>query len=86
MKKSERLQQLRSAAKGVWHDGHFYLVLRQDPITRRTEPCPFCGIRHIHGLGPGHRSQHCSPQFWGVNFQNDSGEMFCCDNGYYLEF
>jgi predicted RNA-binding Zn-ribbon protein involved in translation (DUF1610 family) len=24
-----------------------------------TFPCPYCGERHIHGAGPGHRIAHC---------------------------
>ena len=84
MKKSERLAILRSNAKGIERDGKLYLLLLQDPVTGRTEPCPFCGKRHIHGKTPGHRSQHCPPQFWGVSVQNDRGQTFSCNDGYYI--
>jgi len=39
---------------------HSYLILRFNPETGRTEPCPFCDQRHIHGIGSGgHKSPHC---------------------------
>lgn len=24
-----------------------------------TDPCPFCGLKHVHGDGDGHRAAHC---------------------------
>lgn len=32
---------------------------RQDGCGLITEPCPFCGKRHFHGHGEGHRVAHC---------------------------
>lgn len=33
-------------------------------LTRKKgkalEKCPFCGSRHIHGFGDGHRNAHCA--------------------------
>lgn len=40
--------------------GYAYLVLRFDLATGKTELCPFCDQRHVHGIGSGgHRSPHC---------------------------
>jgi hypothetical protein len=39
---------------------HAYAVLRRDSERGETDPCPFCGRRHTHGDGDGHRVAHCS--------------------------
>ncbi len=39
---------------------HAYAILRRDTEDSPTDHCPFCGARHIHGIGDGHRSAHCS--------------------------
>ena len=40
-----------------------YAVLwRDSPIVlgeTQTDPCPFCGKGHLHGVGDGHRVSHC---------------------------
>jgi len=36
-----------------------YAVLWRDTQKSKTDPCPFCGKRHTHGLGDGHRVAHC---------------------------
>lgn len=36
-----------------------WAVLRRDTENSKTGYCPFCGKRHIHGLGDGHRVAHC---------------------------
>jgi hypothetical protein len=36
----------------------FAVLRRQDPSTPTT-PCLFCGERHLHGEGDGHRVPHC---------------------------
>lgn len=38
-----------------------HVVLRKSPklSVLITEPCMYCGVMHTHGLGEGHRSQHC---------------------------
>jgi len=37
-----------------------YAVLRRDTEDGKTDACPFCGVRHIHGIGDGHRVAHCA--------------------------
>ena len=34
-------------------------ILRIDRVTHKTQNCPFCGARHYHGAGTGHRITHC---------------------------
>lgn len=41
------------------HDGLAYAVLWRDKERSLTDPCPFCGKRHQHGLTDGHRGIHC---------------------------
>lgn len=58
----------------------------------KTEPCPFCGVRHSHGTGGdnpvefggfmsyGHRAAHC---FSNVSLEIDGETVYAAD-GYYL--
>lgn len=36
-----------------------WAILRRDTMRSKTDHCPFCGARHIHGTGDGHRRAHC---------------------------
>jgi Meiotically Up-regulated Gene 113 (MUG113) protein len=38
----------------------YYAVLWRDSYESKTDHCPFCGQRHIHGIGDGHRTEHCT--------------------------
>ena len=40
-------------------DGVPYAVLWRDTVKTQTDPCPFCGREHTHGIGDGHRGPHC---------------------------
>lgn len=40
-------------------DGNAYAVLRRAFPEDRTQPCPYCGLRHAHGPTDGHRIAHC---------------------------
>jgi len=40
-------------------DNRQYAVLWRDSENSETDHCPFCGKRHIHGKGDGHRGEHC---------------------------
>jgi len=40
-------------------NGTPYLVLWRIKESGTTEHCPFCGARHSHGTGDGHRVPHC---------------------------
>ncbi len=42
------------------NDGNAYLVLWREDAESLTEPCPFCGIKHFHGVQEGYRKAHCS--------------------------
>lgn len=33
--------------------------VRDGYLLEMIEPCPFCGQKHIHGLGNGSRVPHC---------------------------
>jgi hypothetical protein len=37
-----------------------YAVIRRDTENSETDYCPFCGKKHRHGKGDGHRGVHCS--------------------------
>jgi hypothetical protein len=41
------------------HEGVAFAVLYRENAKSRTEPCPFCGVGHIHGVPDGHRIAHC---------------------------
>jgi hypothetical protein len=85
-KAAERIASLRRKARGRHYESpdykDFYLVLKQDPTTGMTEPCPFCGESHCHGIGDGHRVVHC---FEHHVFANDRGELFDSMDGYEIE-
>lgn len=52
------IQQLQIADYEFYKGGSF-AVIRRDSEESKTDPCPFCGERHIHGIGDGHRTAHC---------------------------
>lgn len=34
-------------------------ILCRDTVGSPTDPCPFCGKRHVHGIPDGWRVPHC---------------------------
>lgn len=40
--------------------GIAFAVLVREEEGSYTELCPFCGLRHLHGAGDGHRAAHCT--------------------------
>lgn len=70
----------------------------RNQIDARTELCPFCRKRHLHGTGGGdwskfvetkqgvrtlgHRAAHCIQK--GIKIVLPDGTEVCSDNGYYL--
>ena len=56
----EKLRDLRGAMvlPPIAHDGK-HLILCRDTESSPTDQCPFCGERHSHGIGDGHRTAHC---------------------------
>lgn len=62
-------------------NGREYIVLWRETEKSLTDFCPFCGIRHIHGQGDGHRSAHCA--FGNETFiRKSDGKVFERDKGY----
>ena len=41
-------------------NGKPYPVLYRNNENEKTDICPYCGKGHIHGIGDGHRSAHCT--------------------------
>ena len=79
-------------AKGEVINGKLYLVLYRQTENSKTQTCPFCGERHIHGPGDGHRTPHCaapdsSDYVFGQNviFRNKAGEIFDAQDGYLVK-
>jgi len=64
-------------------DGDEYIVLWRDTEKSSTEFCPFCGNRHKHGQGDGHRLTHCVPGKETITRQSD-GKIFSQRSGYII--
>lgn len=71
------------------HDGKLIAVIFRTKETGQTEPCPFCGLSHKHGIGDGHRVAHCvSYHHKGKlvlpkdTFITKNGRIIFRDNGY----
>ena len=63
--KGKRLAQ-KNQASLLGYDGEGFPLVKARPNKTNTGleltfPCPFCGRKHIHGGGPGHRAAHCYP-------------------------
>lgn len=54
----EHLTELRSPPFEVSGARAFAILYRTSP-SAPTDYCPFCGDRHTHGEGDGHRVAHC---------------------------
>jgi len=65
------------------HEGKEYIVLWRETVESETDFCPFCGSRHQHGIGDGHRSSHCAPGEETFTRQSD-GKIFYQKNGYFV--
>lgn len=46
-------------------------------------PCPYCGKRHIHSIGSGHRITHCNPKYLAKCF-NSNGDAIGIQENYYI--
>ena len=67
-----------------FHDGKEYVVLWRDTEESPTEFCPWCGKRHTHGQGDGHRVTHCG--FGQETFtRNSDGKVFNQSQGYIIK-
>lgn len=58
------------------------LVLYRDDEGSRTDVCPFCGDKHVHGEGDGHRSPHCIVD--GATVVASDGTILHQKDGYIL--
>lgn len=65
------------------HDGKEYITLWRETVESMTDFCPFCGSRHQHGIGDGHRVSHCAPGEETFTRQSD-GKVFYQKNGYFV--
>ena len=67
--------------KTEWREGNEYIVLWRGTEESPTDYCPFCGKRHTHGQGDGHRTEHCA--FGNDTFTRKSdGKIFKQSQGY----
>lgn len=39
--------------------GKKFAILWRKNGNELTDKCPFCGAKHVHGKGEGHRIEHC---------------------------
>ena len=68
-----------------YHDDEFVLLWRNSENSR-LEFCPFCGSRHKHGKGDGHRVAHCSHTQCAKSFTRKSdGKTFKQSKGYFIQ-
>lgn len=44
------------------HDGKKYAIIYQKKGSEYTDPCPFCGKPHRHGVVLGHLIAHCKDE------------------------
>lgn len=64
-------------------DGRAYAVLRRERAGSPTSFCPFCGDRHIHGIGDGHRGAHCARVVW-PEVETSDGTILRQSDGYII--
>lgn len=63
-------------------DGKPYLVLWRETARSRTDHCPFCGVKHSHGIPDGSRSPHCVTRD-AIAVASD-GTMLYQHHGYFI--
>jgi len=83
-------EELYNLARGIFNVPYekngerSYLVLCRDTPKAKTDPCPFCLCTHSHGLGDGHRVEHCHPQHSRETITTVDGTILHRDNGYII--
>ena len=82
---------LNNLAKGIY-DGEYltegsrsYVILYRDTPRSPTDPCPFCCLRHNHGIGDGHRAGHCATNSGRSFVSLPSGQILYRDHGYFIK-
>lgn len=84
-------EELYSVARGIFdveyerQGDRNYLVLYRHTPKALTDPCPFCLAMHSHGLGDGHRVEHCLPQYGRSSILATDGTTLYRDNGYIVK-
>lgn len=73
----------RTGQSKQWKGKHFAVVSKQHG-TWKTDPCIFCGAKHSHGVGDGHRIAHCKGDKNEIKISVDGIEL-CAADGYFLE-
>ncbi len=85
------LSDARKNAEGIIDGGKLRVVLYRQTVKSSTDPCPFCGRKHTHGIGDGDRTPHCydydAPYVLGrdVIFKNKDGLQFSGRDDYYIK-
>ena len=84
--KIHRIMAQRTAARDSVNfcnrdDGKAIAILSVYP-DGRTDFCPFCGLRHLHGATNGHRVAHCLIN--GLTIETPGGLLNSAD-GYFLQ-
>ncbi len=67
------------------HGLRAYAVLRRDSEDSETDPCPFCGRRHTHGTGDGHRVSHCPDLGLRKEIKTKDGITLSQSDGYLIK-
>jgi hypothetical protein len=60
-----------------------YPIAKRKKGTSKIDECPFCGEKHTHGLGNGHRLTHCSGNYFKEIIIN--GNVIKQERGYFIE-
>lgn len=60
-----------------------YAVIWRDEEDSMTDFCPFCGKRHYHGTGDGHRARHCHGG--DSEIKTNDGTVLLRDHGYIIK-
>ena len=58
-------------------------IAYQDINTGILESCPYCGRRHTHSIGSGHRVTHCTNK-GDIKIKLLNGATISSHSGYYL--
>lgn len=83
--------ELYNLARGIFdveyekHGDRNYLILYRQTTKAMTDPCPFCLIPHSHGIGDGHRVEHCLPQYGRSSILTTDGTTLYRDHGYIIK-
>ena len=66
-----------------WQNLWYPIASRKKGNTMIDE-CPYCGQKHNHGVGEGHRDAHCKDKKY-LEKININGHVITQDRGYFIE-